>query len=72
VLLGRVRRSALEPLADDDQIEPIMEPGPSTIRAHLTPEELCARLEASDVRTLIVTRPDGTPIGVVRREDISA
>jgi rhodanese-related sulfurtransferase len=68
VLLGRVRRSALEGLADDDPIEPIIEPGPSTIRPHVTVDELRQKLESSDVRSFVVTRPDGTLIGVVRRE----
>jgi Mg/Co/Ni transporter MgtE len=70
VLLGRVRRSALEPLAGDGPIEPILEPGPSTIRPHLTVDELRQRLEGSPVRTLVVTRPDGSLLGVVRRDDI--
>lgn len=51
VLLGRVRRSALESLDERDPIEPVLEPGPSTIRPHLTVEELRRRLERSDVRT---------------------
>jgi rhodanese-related sulfurtransferase len=70
VLLGRVRRSSLEPVDERDPIEPILEPGPSTIRPHLTVEELRGRLEGSEVRTLLVTCPDGTLIGVVRRGDI--
>jgi Mg/Co/Ni transporter MgtE len=70
VLLGRVVRSALEALDEDAAVEPALEPGPSTIRAHRTVEELQRRLEVSDVHTLIVTRPDGTLIGVVRRDDV--
>jgi rhodanese-related sulfurtransferase len=70
VLLGRVRRSALDRLANDDPIEPVMEPGPSTIRPHLTLNELHQRLRGSDVNTLIVTRPDGTLLGLVRRDDV--
>lgn len=70
VLLGRVRRSALEPKPGDGSIEPILEPGPSTIRPHLTVEELRHRLEGSDVRTLVVTGPDGTLLGIVRRDAI--
>jgi rhodanese-related sulfurtransferase len=70
VLLGRVRRSALDRLADGELIEPIMEAGPSTIRPHLTLDELHQRLRGSDVNTLIVTRPDGTLLGVVRRDEV--
>jgi rhodanese-related sulfurtransferase len=72
VLLGRVRRSALETAAEADGIESIIEPGPSTIRAHLTSDELRKRLESSGVRTLVVTTPGGVLLGVVRRDDIPA
>jgi CBS domain-containing protein len=72
VLLGRVRRSALEALADQDPIEPILEAGPSTIRPHLSPERMRDRLKDKGFRTLVVTRPDGTLLGVVRRDDIPA
>lgn len=70
VLLGRLRRSALSELAEDDPIEPIIEPGPSTIRPHLAAAELRGRFEDSAVRTLVVTRPDGTLLGVLRRGDV--
>jgi Mg/Co/Ni transporter MgtE len=70
VLLGRVRRSVLETAADADGIEPIIEPGPSTIRPHLTSDELRERLEDSFVRTLVVTTPGGALLGVVSRDDI--
>jgi hypothetical protein len=71
VLLGRARRPALQALAADDPVEPVIEPGPSTIRPHLTPHELRQRLQRSGVQTLVVTRPDGTLVGVVRRSDVS-
>ena len=70
VLLGRVRRSTLETTGAAERIEPIIEPGPSTIRPHLTSDELCQQLERSDVRTLVVTTPGGVLLGVVRRDDI--
>jgi rhodanese-related sulfurtransferase len=70
VLLGRVRRSALEGLAEQEPIEPILEPGPSTVRLHVTGDELRARFERSEFRTFVVTRPDGTFVGVLRRDDV--
>ena len=70
VVLGRVRRSALEGAAPAARVEAVMEPGPSTIRPHLTIEELSERLARSDVRTLIVTDPEGKLLGVVRRGDV--
>lgn len=71
VLLGRVRRSALETLAGDAPIEPLLESGPSTVRPHVRVEELRQRLERSKVRTLIVTGPDGTLFGVVRANEVT-
>jgi Mg/Co/Ni transporter MgtE len=70
VLLGRVHREALEAVAGSDPIEPIIEPGPSTVRPHRTVEELRDRLKGSDVSTLVITRADGTLIGVVRKDDV--
>jgi CBS domain-containing protein len=70
VLLGRIRRSTLEAATAADPIEPLIEPGPSTIRPHLTVDELHQRLERSNVRTLIVTTPAGVLIGVVHHEDV--
>jgi Mg/Co/Ni transporter MgtE len=70
VLLGRIQRSTLEAATATDPIEPLVEPGPSTIRPHLTLDELRQRLEHSNVRTLIVTTPAGVLLGVIRREDV--
>jgi rhodanese-related sulfurtransferase len=72
VLLGRVRRSVLETVGDGAGIGPIIEPGPSTIRAHLTADELRKRLEDPSIRTLVVTTPGGALLGVVRRDDVPA
>jgi CBS domain-containing protein len=68
VLLGRVRRSRLVDSAAS--IEALLEPGPSTIRPHTPIEDLAARLARSEVRTLLVTDPEGKLLGVVRRSDI--
>jgi len=70
VVLGRVRKSALEALSDGDPIDTVLEPRPQTIRPHLTEAKLEERFEAYGFRTLVVTRPDGTLIGVIRRDDI--
>jgi hypothetical protein len=72
VLLGRARRSALEGADGAARIEPSIEPGPATVRPHLTIEELQRRFEGSTLRTLIVTTPEGVLLGVVGREDVTA
>jgi CBS-domain-containing membrane protein len=68
VVLGRVRRSRLTDAGAS--VEALLEPGPSTIRPHTPTEDLAARLAGSDVRTLIVTDPEGKLLGIVRRGDV--
>lgn len=70
VLLGRVRRSALQTADHGAGIEPFMEPGPSTIRPHLTVDELHQRLARSEVKTLLVTTLAGVLLGALRRDDV--
>ena len=72
LLLGRVRRSVLQAADHEERIDTLIEPGPSTIRPHLTVDELHHRLERTEIRTLIVTTPGGVLLGVVRREDLPA
>ncbi|MFL5827991.1 MAG: CBS domain-containing protein [Thermoleophilaceae bacterium] len=67
VLLGRVRRSAIEDVAGTSTVESVMEPGPSTVRFNTRPDELIERLAAQDLRTAIVTTPTGCLIGVFHR-----
>jgi len=70
VLLGRVRRSALESADPGTRVESVMEAGPSTIRAHLTVDALRQHLARSDARTLIVTTPGGSLLGVLPRDAV--
>jgi Mg/Co/Ni transporter MgtE len=69
VLLGRLRRAALE--GDPQRIaEEAMEPGPSTVRPDRVPSDLAERLRSRDLRTTVVTTPEGVLIGIVLREDL--
>lgn len=69
ILLGRLRRAALE-CAPDVLAEAVMEPGPSTIRAHRDLEAVRERMERNDLTLLPVTTPEGELLGVVRRDDL--
>ena len=71
VLLGRLRQAAL---ADDPaaRAEDVMEPGPSTVRANTAPSKLALRLRAAELKTALVTTPDGVLLGVVRAADLEA
>jgi hypothetical protein len=68
VLLGRLRPAAEG--ADAQTAGDVMEPGPSTIRAHAPAAELNERLHRQRLHTAIVTTPDGRLLGVVRRGDL--
>lgn len=71
VLLGRLRRAALE-RDPDATAESVMEPGPSTVRADTPPARLRERLDRSDLTTAVISDPDGRLLGVVRRADLPA
>ncbi len=68
VLLGRLRKAALggDP---DARAESVMEGGPSTVRADTSLEKLVDRLAKRDLKTAVVTTPEGKLMGVVRRSD---
>jgi CBS-domain-containing membrane protein len=69
VLLGRLRRAALE--GDPAAIaEEVMESGPSTIRPDTEPAELARRLRERELTTAVVTDPDGILLGIVRLVDL--
>jgi hypothetical protein len=70
-MLGRLRRSAIG--SDEERTaEDLMEPGPSTVRAHAPLAPLVERLRKRDLRTAVVTTPDGKLIGVLRRDEAEA
>jgi predicted transcriptional regulator len=63
-LLGRLRRSAVE---DGKTAGEVMSPGPSTVRPDTAVDELREKLDAKDLKTAIVSTPEGHLIGVVMR-----
>ncbi len=56
----------------DATAEEVMESGPSTVRADTSAGELAQRLAQRDLKTAIVSTPEGRLIGVVRRRDLEA
>lgn len=69
VLLGRLRRAALEGDAGL-AAEQVMEAGPSTVRADTPPAELAERLARRDLTSAVITDPEGRLMGIVRRADL--
>lgn len=68
VVLGRVRRSALEEAGAGTAAD-LMEPGPSTVRAHLPAAELAESLRERGLKSALVTDPEGRLLGVFRAAD---
>jgi CBS domain-containing protein len=69
VLLGRLRASALN-IPPDIPAEEAMENGPSSVRPDTPADELARRLRAHDLKTAIITTPEGELIGIARRADL--
>jgi CBS domain-containing protein len=70
LVLGRLRMSAMKDAADDARAEDVMSPGPSTVRADTEADELAEKLDKKDLKTALVTDPEGRLIGVVLRKDL--
>ena len=69
IVLGRLRRSALEHSAPDATVEDLMDPGPSTIRANTPARDLLERLAKRNLKTAIVATPQGRLLGVFSRTE---
>jgi CBS domain-containing protein len=69
VLLGRLRRSRCEG-KEDARVEEVMEEGPSTVRPDTEAPKLAERLAKRDLKTAVVSTPEGRLIGVVLRADL--
>jgi predicted transcriptional regulator len=66
VVLGRLGRRALAG-EDEAPVEDAMASGPGTVRPDLPVAEAVRRMRERDLSSLLVTRSDGTLIGLVRR-----
>ena len=56
---------------DERTAEQAMRPGPSTFRPNVSAHEMMHYMDEHDLRTAIVTRSDGTLVGIVRREGLT-
>jgi CBS-domain-containing membrane protein len=69
ILLGRVRRTAMEGADAKAFAKSVMEPGPRTVCFNTPARELVQRLAGQDLQTAIVTTPSGCLVGVFHRAD---
>ncbi|MDQ4129420.1 MAG: CBS domain-containing protein [Actinomycetota bacterium] len=66
VVVGTLRSDALE--ADPDApVEDVMREGPSTVRPSEEVEALLKRMQSANSETVVVTRSDGTLLGIFER-----
>jgi CBS domain-containing protein len=72
IVLGRLPMSAMKDARDDATAEEVMSPGPTTVRADTPADELAERLAKGDLKTAIVTTPEGGLIGIVTRAELEA
>ena len=68
VVLGLLRTGELEQ-GQDEPVEKVMRPGPSTFRPHVPIEELAHHMIHHDLPTSPVTTSDGRLVGLLGRED---
>lgn len=69
IVLGRVRRSALDGADPGAPAEAVMEAGPSTVRYSTPARDLVQRLADRDLKTAVITTPSGCLVGVFHRAD---
>jgi Mg/Co/Ni transporter MgtE len=67
-LFGRLRASVMEGAEAGATAESLMDPGPATMRPDRTPAEVIERLDKRDLRTAVVSTPEGRLIGVITRD----
>ncbi len=68
VVLGRLGRRTLQ-ASDDLTVEQAMSAGPGTIRPNVELATITQRLRDKNVTSALVTRSDGTLVGLLRRTD---
>jgi Mg/Co/Ni transporter MgtE len=68
VVLGLLREEELG-RGQDEPVEQVMRPGPSTFRPHVPIEEMAHFMVDHDLPTSPVTSSDGRLIGLLRKED---
>jgi CBS domain-containing protein len=70
VVLGSVRRSALDRADPSATADSLMAPGPSTARFDTPAETLVKRLARRRLATAVISRPNGSLVGVFSRADV--
>jgi len=71
VVLGRLGRDAIGS-DDDESVEEAMTEGPSTVRPSISLDALLKRMQSKNLKSWLVTTPDGKLVGLVLRSEAEA
>ena len=71
VVLGLLRADELRK-GDEERVERVMRPGPSTFRPHVSIDDINKFMLAHDLPNCPITTSDGRLVGLIRREDVGA
>ena len=71
VVLGLLRAEELQK-GDDERVERVMRPGPSTFRPHVSIDDITKFMLTHDLSNSPITTSDGRLVGLIRREDVAA
>lgn len=66
VVLGFLRNEVLDG-ASEASVEEVMEPGPSTFRPDILPEELGTYMQKRNIDSALVTTADGKLVGILQQ-----
>jgi len=70
VVLGLLRAEELRK-GDEERVERVMRPGPSTFRPHVSIDDIIKFMVAHDLPNCPITTSDGRLLGLLRREDVA-
>jgi CBS domain-containing protein len=70
IVLGLLRAAELGK-DDEERVERVMRPGPSTLRPYVSLHDVAKFMTAHDLPNCPITTSDGRLVGLLRREDLA-
>jgi CBS domain-containing protein len=70
VVLGLLRAAELR-RDDEERVDRVMRPGPSTFRPHVPIDDITKFMATHDLPNCPITTSDGRLVGLLRREDLA-
>jgi CBS domain-containing protein len=70
VVLGLLRAAELRK-GDEERVDRVMRPGPSTFRPHVSIDDIAKFMATHDLPNCPITTSDGRLVGLLRREDLA-